>query len=319
MLGKILQLSMVSCNCYVYFIFWTEPFNNATANICSSTGTSTQRHQPGGSQIDLQDHCLNTPALEMSSLSNRGLAHGMEDGAIDCGMTTKGERQATGSNWTCSTTSNTEIEEPFEIVGRYQVTPREKVDEVCRDTQIEVLGDSANRRRTFEVLDESECKLIGDEVTELPNKRRALSQLSNTRDTGDIKEVSKKLALGIDDIVPPNEEKLSKKERRSLKRKQRKAKRGQRTGNEIVRGRCNMRNIVEISDDADDDDDKENINPSEKRHNMMQIIRSPVIRCSPLKQVMNRIFSPMHTRSPLAVRNSRIKRKVSYAEPSLAK
>ena len=298
--------------------FSTEPSHNATPNTCSSTGTSAQSHQPGGSQIDLQDYCLNTPSLEMSSLSNRGLAHGIEGGAIDCGMTTMGEKHATGGNRTFSTTSNAGIEEPFEIVGTHQVSPWEEMEERYDDTQIEIIGDSTNRRRTFEVLDESECKVIGNEVTELPKKQRAVSRLSNTRDTGNIKEVPKKLALGMDDTVPQNEEKLSKKERRSLKRKQRKTKRSQRTGNEVVRGKYNMRSTVTISDD-DDDDDKENINPSEKRHKMMQIIRNPVVRCSPLKEVMNRIFSPMHARSPLAVRNSRIKRKVSYAEPSLAK
>ena len=277
-----------------------------------------QRDQPEGSKIDLQNCCLNTPSLEMDSSSNQGCREGR--GANDCGMTAIGEQGATRSKQTFSTISDLRIKEPFEIIGRRHVSQWEEKDEGYRGTQIEILRDSTNRRRTFEVLDESGCKIIENGAAELPKEKRAVSLLSDTRKTANVKEVSKKLASEMDDVVPQNEEKLSKKERRSLKRKQRKAKRGQRTGNEIVNGRYNMRSSVTISDDGDnDDDDKENINPSEKRHKIMQIMQSPVARCSPLKEVMNRIFSPMHTRSPLAVRNSRIKRKVSYAEPSLTK
>lgn len=251
----------------------------------------------------------------MSSSSNRGLAHCREDeGANDCVMTTIGEKRATRSNRTFSTISDKGIEKPFEIMGRHQATSWEQMDE-----ELQISRDSKNRRRTFEVLDETECKIIDNEVAQLTKKQRAVSRLSNTRDaTENIKEVPKELSSGPDDLMPENEEKLSKKERRSLKRKQRRAKRGQRTGNEIARDRYSMRSTVAISND-DDDDDKENITPSKKRHRLMQITQSPIARCSPLKDVINRIFSPMHTRSPLAVRNSRTKRKVSYAEPSLAK
>ena len=137
------------------------------------------------------------------------------------------------------------------------------------------------------------------------------------------------------DAVPSsvNDELSSKRERRFLRRNQRKISNINRRN-----GRSEKRNARSCSINEDTHSnkealplgskpitqirlprgDKENISPffDQKR---LKRLRSDNGCCSPVAKVMKRMFSPMRSRSPLLRRESRVKRKVSYTEPSLIK
>jgi len=128
--------------------------------------------------------------------------------------------------------------------------------------------------------------------------------------------------------INANDEHLSKRERRMLKRIQRIERENHRKSkgsNRRLRRRKGYTSVEAAPSSSMmtsqlylAQENKENLDLSceQKRHRGLY---SHNLRCSPVANVVKRIFSPIRSRSPMLRRESRNKRKVSYAEPSLSK
>ena len=126
------------------------------------------------------------------------------------------------------------------------------------------------------------------------------------------------------------EQRLSKSERRILKRmrrvdnsKSRKMMRINRrkekdTNCRTTRNETGPDATMRISKLCPANEDKENIGLLRDQKRIERLHNKNVF-CSPVANVVRRMFSPLQSKSPLVRRESRKKRKVSYAEPSLIK
>ena len=117
-------------------------------------------------------------------------------------------------------------------------------------------------------------------------------------------------------------------ERRDLKRRQLKDKRERKRNNKlrINNSRLNIQreNKSNHGQMFISLEDKENVDPCRLKSQSVKRSATDRVhieggRCSPMAQVVKRLLTPMHTRSPMMRRQSRHKRQVSYAEPSLSK
>ena len=126
----------------------------------------------------------------------------------------------------------------------------------------------------------------------------------------------------------PSEEHLSKRERRMLKRIQRIEKESHRKSKGSSR-RLRRRKVYASVEAVPSSsmmtsqmylaqEDKENIDLSCEQKRRRGLYNHNLC-CSPVANVVRRMFSPIHSRSPMLCREPRNKRKVSYAEPSLSK
>ena len=223
----------------------------------------------------------------------------------------------------------------------YDVTD-EKNGDVIREEKEFTVTDNQIACSLFDSIHSEQCMEICEAET---SEDHLNSNLLNMDETG-TRLPFKKFSVFEDDRIENcrsspvatmkndhADERLSKRERRFMKRIQRlEKKRSNRKSNRDRTG--NNKQAVRMTSFSDIEtmpgsksrtaqlcpaqEDKENTSflCDQKRH---RYLHNHNLCCSPVANVVKRMFSPIRSRSPFVRRESRSKRKVSYTEPSLSK